>query len=75
MKLESLKEFQANSLNQAEMNSVLGGKEPKWKRSEEEKVDENGCKLKLMDTYYDKNDNNTIDENESVSYCVTKTCD
>jgi len=26
MKLESLKEFQANSLNQAEMKCVLGGK-------------------------------------------------
>jgi len=74
MKLESLKEFQANSLNQAEMNSVLGGKEQNWKQSKHESINEEGCKEIKKDTFDDKNNNGKRDSGESATICVSIEC-
>lgn len=74
MQLESLKEFQTNSLNRAEMNSILGGGKPQWIQTSAEKVNEEGCKVKATDSYYDKNGNEKQDKNESATICVSIDC-
>lgn len=75
MKLENLKEFQANSLNRAEMNNVSGGNKPKWISTEKETINEDGCKVKATDSYYDKNGNKKQDKNESATICISINCD
>lgn len=78
MKLESLKKFQENSINNIEMNNVFGGltaSSGKWNStSKDPYTDSNGCTVKTTDSYYDANGNGSHDSNESYSICASVDC-
>lgn len=78
MKLESLKKFQENSINEIEMNNVFGGladSSGKWISTKKDPyTNSDGCTVNTTDSYYDANGNGKHDSNESYSICASVDC-